>query len=182
MVYLIEQAVKHKGRLTLVGGRCTLPKQSHTTCIREEWTQEAGGKGARLVNLRHWAYKTDRNADPRPTTLGKVTDKRCPEELINQPVLGLYGSPDALFIAEVEGEPYPSDGEAKQCLLIDVRDIKITSTANESKFGAQHDLVLALYDLMLKTPNMTTCDLAEVLEDMSSLRANLIRIQAAATH
>ncbi len=176
-VYVIEQAVKHNGRDTLIGGRCTLPGQSHSACIRDEWAQEAGGKGAMLRKVRHWAYKTDRYADPRVTTLGKVTDKQCPEELINQPVLGLYGSPDAIFIAEVNGTPYPSDGEAKRCFLVDVHDIKITATAEESNFGAQHDLVLALYALTLKNPRMSTRNIANALEDMSSLRAYLIRMQ-----
>lgn len=177
MVYLIEQTIKHNGRLTLIGGRCTLPKQSHTTCIREEWTQEAGGKGAELVNLRHWVYKTDRSADPRVTTLGKVTDNQCPEELRGQPVLGLYGSPDAIFIAEVAGQPYPNDGEAKQCILIDVRDIKITTTAEESKFGAQHDIVLALYAHKLENPNMPTSKYAKALENMALARQRICLVQ-----
>ncbi len=175
-VYVIEQAKKHNGRLTLVGGRCELPAQDHETCIKEEWVQEAGGKGATLTGLRFWLAKNDRFADPRKTTLGKVTSNQCPKRLINQPVLGLYGCPDAIFIAAVEGEPYPNDGEAKQCLLIDVREIVITETPEQSKFGAQHDLLLALYRQYLD--RKIYFEPVEPISDMADFRRSLLFSQS----
>lgn len=178
-VYCIEQAVKHNGRLTLIGGRRELPAQNHRTCIEEEWVQEAGGKGATLSRLTQFLTKSDPFADPRQTTLGKVTSNQCPKELSNQPVLGLYGCPDVIFLAQVEGEPYPNDGEAKQCVLIDIRDLVITETAEQSKFGAQHDLLLGLYRRYLDRKFQTT---HELLEDLTEVRQSLLKIQTNGWH
>src|SRR4029453_19392287 len=97
-VCVIEQVKKHGGRLTLVGGRVELPAQDHMTCALVEWDQEAGGKGAILVNPRLWAVKTDPKADIRESTLGKLTHELCPEELRAVPVHGHYGVPDRLHI------------------------------------------------------------------------------------
>lgn len=179
-VWLIEQAKKHRGRLTLVGGRCELPKQTHETCINEEWQQEAGGEGpdgtaAELTCLQYFLTKNDRFADPRQTTLGKVTGGNCPKELLDQPVLGLYGSPDAIYLGRVIGTPYPNDGEAKQCVLFDIRQLVITETADESKFGAQHDLLLGLYRRFL---DRKFAGQIEMLSDMNELRRSLLSIQA----
>jgi|GEM_PF-2960061 len=174
-VSLIEQAKKHRCRLTLIGGRCELPGQSHETCIQEEWVQEAGGKGAELTFLTYFLTKNDRFADPREVTLGKLTSGKCPQELIDLPVLGLYGSPDAIYMARVKGTPYPNDGEAKQCIWFDVRELVITETADESKFGAQHDLLLGLYRRFLDRKFQGT---HEMLTDMNDLRRSLLQIQA----
>ncbi len=179
-VWVIEQAKKHRGRLTLVGGRCELPGQSHETCITEEWQQEAGGNGpdgiaAELTCLQYFLTKNDRFADPRETTLGKLTSGKCPKKLLNQPVLGLYGSPDAIYLGRVIGTPYPNDGEAKQCLLFDIRELVITETADQSKFGAQHDLLLGLYRRFVDRKFHGT---NEMLTDMNELRSSLLSIQA----
>lgn len=174
LVYVIRQAKKHMKRLTLVGGRCELPEQSHLDCIRDEWIQEAGGKGATLKRLRHWASKTDRYADPRESTLGKLAGKNCPTHLINEPALGLYGSPDEIYLAEVNGTPHPSDGEATECLAFDVRDIRITTEPVDSQFGAQHDLVLALYCRHLAKHIRI---IHEDLSDMAKLRLTLLHLQ-----
>lgn len=176
LVWLIEQAVKHKGRWTLVGGRCTLPGQDHETCILEEWAQEAGGKGAVLKHLRPWIIKNDRAADPRKTTLGKVTDNQCPKRLINQAVLGLYGCPDQIYLGQVEGEPYPSDGEAKRCFIFDTRELVITETAEESKFGANHDVVLGLYRRWLDGRKIDVYD--EAITSVADIRQSLLQLQA----
>lgn len=141
----------------------------------EEWGQEAGGKGAELDNLLYFVTKCDDNADRRVTTLGKVTSGNCPKHLFEQPVLGLYGCPDAIYIARVLGEPYPNDGEAKQCVLFDIRDLVITETEAESKFGAQHDLLLGLYRRFLDRKFVGT---HEMLTDMNKLRRELLQIQA----
>lgn len=174
LVYLIRQAKKHKKRMTLVGGRCELPDQTHLDCIRDEWKQEAGGQNATLKNLRHWATKTDRDADPRETTLGKLTGNKCPKKLINQPVLGLYGCPDEIYLAEVDGTPFPSDGEATECILYDVRDLLISADESYSEFGAQHDLLLALYCRHLNGKPVDH----NFLSDMFRLRIKLLEFQA----
>ena len=88
---------------------------------------------------------------------------------------GLYGSPDAVYIARVKGTPYPNDGEAKQCIWFDVRELVITETADESKFGAQHDLLLGLYRRFLDRKFHGT---HEMLTDMNDLRRSLLQIQA----
>lgn len=174
-VYLIEQAVKHDGKQTLVGGRREFPGQSHAECAIDEWDQEAGGKGATLINLRFWLDKKDLSVDVRKGTLGQFAGKTCPKHLVNEPAIGLYGSPDAIYIAAVQGTPHPKDGEAKQCLLMDVRDLVITETAEQSKFGAQHDLLLGLYRYYLDKNQYVGS--GTNLEDMSKLRTFLLEWQ-----
>src|SRR4029453_11739283 len=134
---------------TLVGGRVELPAQDHMTCALVEWDQEAGGKGAILVNPRLWAVKTDPKADIRESTLGKLTHELCPEELRAVPVHGHYGVPDCLYIAPVLGTPAPKDGEAKRCFYFDIRELDVTETMEQSRFGANHDLILEVYRLSL---------------------------------
>lgn len=149
-VNVIEQTKKHKGRLTLVGGRVELPRQNHLQCIHDEWDQEAGGMGATLKDCRLWAIKTDPYSDVRTSTLGKLTHETCAPELFQVPVTGHYGAPDHLFVASVVGTPYPKDGEAKRCFYFDVRNLTITEDEADSQFGAQQDLILAVYRLHLE--------------------------------
>lgn len=174
-VCVIEQNGKHKGRLTLVGGKVSMPKQTHLECALEEWDQEAGGKQAKLSEVALWAVKTDEHSDVRPATLGKLTHDLCPEELRSLPVIGHYGAPDYLYLAKVEGEPFPFDGEAKSCKFIDVRDVKWTATEAESRYGAQHDLILMVYRLYLAGRPVDNRDFA----DFRALRANLRDLLAA---
>ncbi len=168
-VCVIEQNGKHKGRLTLVGGKVIMPAQTHLECALEEWDQEAGGKQAKLHDVTLWAVKTDAHSDVRPATLGKLTHDLCPAGERSLPVIGHYGVPDYLYLAKVEGEPYPLDGEAKSCIFIDVRDVKWTATEAESRYGAQHDLILMVYRLYLSGRPVALADFA----DFSALRANL---------
>ncbi len=174
-VCVIEQNGKHKGRLTLVGGKVIMPKQTHLECALEEWDQEAGGKQAKLHDVALWAVKTDAHSDVRPATLGKLTHDLCPEELRATPVTGHYGCPDYLYVAKVEGEPYPFDGEAKSCKFIDVRDVPWTATEAESRYGAQHDLILMVYRLHLAGRPVEIGDFA----DFRALREKLRDLLAA---
>lgn len=168
-VCVIEQNGKHKGRLTLVGGKVIMPEQTHEQCALDEWDQEAGGKSAKLVDVSLWAIKTDAHSDVRSATLGKLTHDRCPEELRSTVVTGHYGCPDYLYLAKVEGEPFPFDGEAKSCKFIDVRDVAWTATEAESRYGAQHDLILMVYRLWLSGRPVDLSDFA----DFRALRAKL---------
>ncbi len=174
-VCVIEQNGKHKGRLTLVGGKVIMPEQTHEQCALEEWDQEAGGKQAKLFDTSLWAIKTDAHSDVRPSTLGKLTHDLCPESLRSTPVTGHYGCPDYIYLAKVEGEPYPFDGEAKSCKFIDVRDIPWTETEAESRYGAQHDLILMVYRLWLSGRPVDISDFA----DFRALRAKLRELLAA---
>lgn len=167
--WVIEQNGKHKGRLTLVGGKVIMPEQTHEQCALEEWDQEAGGKGAKLHDVKLWAVKTDAHSDVRQATLGKLTHDLCPESLRATVVTGHYGCPDYLYLAKVEGEPFPFDGEAKSCKLIDVRDVPWTETEAESRYGAQHDLILMVYRLWLSGRPVDVSDLT----DFRALRAKL---------
>lgn len=173
-VCVIEQNGKHKGRLTLVGGKVIMPSQTHLQCALEEWDQEAGGKQAKLHDVALWAIKTDAHSDVRPATLGKLTHDLCPAAERSLPVTGHYGVPDYLYLAKVEGEPYPLDGEAKSCIFIDVRDVKWTATEAESRYGAQHDLILMVYRLYLAGRPVDFADFA----DFRALRANLRELLA----
>lgn len=167
--WVIEQNGKHKGRLTLVGGKVIMPEQTHEQCALEEWDQEAGGKGAKLHDMKLWAVKTDAHSDVRQATLGKLTHDLCPESLRAAVVTGHYGCPDYLYLAKVEGEPFPFDGEAKSCKLIDVRDVPWTETEAESRYGAQHDLILMVYRLWLSGRPVDVSDFT----DFRALRAKL---------
>lgn len=167
--WVIEQNGKHKGRLTLVGGKVIMPEQTHEQCALEEWDQEAGGKGAKLHDLKLWAVKTDAHSDVRQATLGKLTHDLCPEALRATVITGHYGCPDYLYLAKVEGEPFPFDGEAKSCKLIDVRDVPWTATEAESRYGAQHDLILMVYRLWLSGRPVDVSDFT----DFRALRAKL---------
>ena len=172
-VCVIEQIVKHAGRLTLVGGRREMHHHSHIQTARAEWKEEAGGKGARLTNVRLWAVKTDEHTDVREVTLGKVTFDRCPQAMHAQPVLAHYGAPDYIYLATVKGEPYPSDGEASRCIFVDVRNIATpTASETDSKFGAQHDLILLVYLLNLLGRPVESTDFA----DFTKLRSRLIKL------
>jgi hypothetical protein len=173
-VCVIEQNGKHNDRLTLVGGKVIMPEQTHEQCAYEEWDQEAGGRSAKLKGLSLWAVKTDEHSDVRPTTLGKLTHDLCPAELRTLPVVGHYGAPDYIYLANVEGEPYPLDGEAKQCIFIDVREVEVTETEKESRFGAQHDLILAVYRLYLEGRPVDNRDFS----DFTLLRRMLLSKQS----
>ena len=173
-VNLIEQTEKHKGRFTIVGGRQELPLQSAEQCARDEYDQEAGGKGSTLRNLRLWTVKTDPNSDVRQSTLGKLCNYTCAPEHNDIPVIGHYGTPDYLWLATVEGTPHPKDGEAKRCFYFDVRDIVITENEKDSKFGAQQDLILAVYRYALERGRQVeTSDFANFV----NLRERLLRVQ-----
>lgn len=174
-VCVIEQNGKHKGRLTLVGGKVIMPAQTHLECALDEWDQEAGGKQAKLHDVALWAVKTDAHSDVRPATLGKLTHDLCPEELRATPVTGHYGCPDYIYVAAVKGEPYPFDGEAKSCKFIDVRDVPWTATEAESRYGAQHDLILMVYRLHLAGRPVEIGDFA----DFRALREKLRDLLAA---
>ena len=172
-VCVIEQAWKHASRLTLVGGRREMHQHTHAETAVTEWAEEAGGKGAKLVDLKLWAVKTDAHSDVRETTLGKVTFGRCPESMADQPVVAHYGAPDFIYIGKVDGEPFPSDGEASQCLFIDIRNIPTpTDDERKSPFGAQHDLILLVYLLELHGRPMTNVDFA----DFRHLRMTLAKL------
>jgi hypothetical protein len=174
-VCVIEQTKKHNSRLTLVGGRVELPRQTHLSCICDEWEQEAGGKGAKIEGVSLWAIKTDPYSDVRISTLGKLTHDTCPVEHRDLPVTGHYGVPDHLYLATVSGTPYPKDGEAKRCFFFDVRNLKITDDEKDSQFGAQHDLVLAVYRLFLSGRAVVADDFA----DFVALRKKLPALLAA---
>lgn len=174
-VCLIQQAKKHRQRKTLVGGKRT-GSDSHEDTAIGEFSQEAGGKGATLLDVKLWAIKTDRLADVRTVTLGRATDDLCPSELASLEVIAHYGYPDYLYIAAVEGTPAPKDGEAKNVVWMDVRDIVITECEEDSTFGAQHDLILALYRYALEG-DARVGDLAIHLSDMNALRTLLLSMQ-----
>lgn len=174
-VCLIQQAKKHRERKTLVGGKRT-GGDSHEETAVGEFFQEAGGKGAQLEDVRLWAIKTDRLADVRTVTLGRATDDLCPSELRDLEVVAHYGYPDYFYVASVVGTPYPKDGEAKAVVWMDVRDIVITEREEDSQFGAQHDLVLALYRYTLEGRSLG--DLAILLADCKALRKLLLSLQS----
>ncbi|MBC7999461.1 MAG: hypothetical protein IAF58_16030, partial [Leptolyngbya sp.] len=60
----------------------------------------------------------------------------------------------------------------KQCLFIDVRDVIVTASEGESRYGAQHDLILVAYRLSLQGRPIDNRDFA----DFRALRADLIRL------
>lgn len=164
-VCVIEQTSKHGGRLTLVGGRREMHQHTHQQTAIAEWAEEAGGKGATLFDVKLWAVKTDEHSDVRETTLGKVTFNRCPESMADQPVVAHYGAPDFIYLAKVQGEPFPSDGEASQCLFIDIRNIPTpTDDERQSPFGAQHDLILLVYLLELQGRSLANTDFADFVQ------------------
>jgi hypothetical protein len=154
-----------------VGGRVELPGQTHDQCVVAEFAQEAGGKDATLTNLQLWAIKTDPQSDVRESTLGKLTHKTCPRELADVPVVGHYGAPDYIYLADVVGEPYPCDGEATKCEFVDVRQITCTETEAESLYGAQQDLVLIVYRMFLQGRQVEIEDFT----DFQKLRAKLLK-------
>ncbi len=129
-----------------------------------------------MISPKLWAVKCDPNSGLRKTTLGKLTHSTCPEALRNVPVFGHYGVPDSIFLGAVEGTPHPNDGEAKGFFKYDVRNIQITATEEESKFGANHDLILAVYRLELAGCRI---DKAEAFSDLAKLRRKLPKLLAA---
>lgn len=148
-IAVIEQAQKHSGRLTLVGGKIT-GNTTPLACCLEEFDQEVGGKGANLVAPTLWTIKTDLQADVRVVTLKKATDGLCPDTMADVKVLAQYGVPDFIFIGATDGELAPKDGEAKSVKWLDCRTVKVSSSASESMFGAKHDLLICAYASLLE--------------------------------
>ncbi len=169
-VAVIEQSEKHNGRFTLVGGKLT-GDFTPEMCAEEEFDQEVGGKAAKLISPTRLTVKTDRMADPRVVSLKKATDGLCPDTLAGLKVLALYGVPDYIFVGTVEGELAPKDGEAKRVEWIDVRNVKVTATAAESIFGAQHDLLLIAYCRHLQGTPIDPL----ALSDLAAYREALLR-------
>ncbi|MBI5171737.1 MAG: NUDIX hydrolase [Candidatus Melainabacteria bacterium] len=169
-VWVLRPTAKHNGKLVLPGGKIELhAKQSPRQCAIDEFNQEAGGQGAYLKDLKLFALRFDPYGDVREVSLAKVTNESGPPEDKNKPVIAYYGTADSIFLAEVIGVPAPKDGEAKEFLRIDVREIESSATPEESRFGAQHDLVLLLYRLYLDGRPVQLED----LEDLAALRAKL---------
>lgn len=169
-VWVLRPTAKHNGKLVLPGGKIELhAKQSPRQCAIDEFNQEAGGQGAYLKNLQLFALRSDPYGDVRNVNLSKVTNASGPEEDKTKPVIAYYGTADSIFLAEVIGVPAPKDGEAKEFLRLDVRQIECSATPEESRFGAQHDLVLLLYRLHLAGRPVQLQD----LEDLTALRAKL---------
>lgn len=169
-VWVLKPTNKHNGRLVLPGGKIELQAhQSPRQCALDEFDQEAGGNGACLQNLKLFAVRTDPYGDVRSVSLAKVTNESGPEQDQDKTVVAFYGTADSVFLGEVIGTPAPKDGEAKQFYRIDVREIECAATPDESKFGAQHDLILLLYRLYLSGRPVALED----LEDLTALRAKL---------
>lgn len=170
LVCVLVHAAKHQGRMTMPGGKCTGGK-THRECALEEFDQEVGGLGASLLNLRLLAIKYDLLADVRKTTLGRATDYLCPQAEAEEEVTALYGCPDHIFVAEVQGEPSPKDGEAKSTLWFDVRTLVIAPNSAESAFAAEHDLILHLYRKSLEGRPVSNTDML----DMRKLRSSILQ-------
>jgi hypothetical protein len=158
-VLFFEPTAKHGGKLVLPGGRVE-PPAGYRKTVLDEFDQEVGGKGAKIVagTLKEWALKSDLYADVRHgtiITLGKLVhgvfqpslSKTELETVSNLPVVGLYGSPDMIFTAEYEGEAHPSDGEAKRCVLVDPVSIKIPADPADTEYGAGHALYVVVWFL-----------------------------------
>lgn len=149
LVWAIQhQLTKHNGRLTFPGGKCT-GGVSHLQCAENEWDEEVGGKGSKVVALDLFATRTDPNADVRRVTWKKATDGHCPADRATELVTAHYGSPDLIYTGIVTGVPTPKDGEARACVLVDVRSLRPTRDEEDSTFGAQHDLIAMVYRLVL---------------------------------
>jgi hypothetical protein len=191
LIWLMEPEEKHNGRWILLGGRAKARKpgrmsssgvrllpsfQTPMQCLRAEFTEEAGGAGATMISPKLWAIKCDPNSGLRKTTLGKLTHNTCPEPLRNVPVFGHYGVPDSIFTGGVKGTPHPNDGEAKGFFKYDVRKVEVTASEQESKFGANHDLIVAVYRLELAGCQINK---AEAFSDLTKLRRTLPKLLAA---
>lgn len=170
-VLVIEQAQKHRGRFTLVGGKRS-GDNSHDQCAVNEFREEVGGRNATIDSLSLWAIKTDARSDTRVVSLKKASDGYCPEELNEVQVKASYGCPDYIYTGTVNGAPHPNDGEAKSVVFLDVRNIRVSDTADESRFGAQHDLILAVYRLYLDGRPVKLTDFT----DLVALRLELISL------
>ncbi len=177
-----HQPTKHNGRRTLVGGKfklrgVTTPlEQAHT-----EWAEEAGGAGATLENVELWAIKLDHNADVRQVPLKKSTDGDCPSWLEGVTTTAYFGTPDRIYTATVKGTPAPVTGEGDdlaesvKCEWVDVRSLQLTCEEHQSKFGAQHDLIMKVYCHVLE--GRWTLKPGD-FEDFEALRLRLLEMQA----
>lgn len=166
---LQHQPTKHNGRKTAPGGKATggVPNEQ---CAHDEFGQEMGGKGATLDKLTLFAVRMDLNADVRQVTLKKATDGFCPPEREGEMVMAHYGAPDFIYTATVCGEPAPNDGEAVKVEWFDVRDLRPTELEKDSAFGAQHDLLLLVYRLVLDGAYVDDFDFG----NFTNLRAQLL--------
>ncbi len=176
-VWVLKPTAKHNGKLVLPGGKIELHTgQTPRQCAIDEFSQEAGGQGAYLENLKLFALRSDPYGDVREVSLAKVTNESGPKEDRNKPVIAYYGAADSIFLAAVIGVPAPKDGEAKEFLQINVCEIACSKTPEESRFGAQHDLILLLYRLYLSGRPVQLDD----LEDLTALRKRLPTLLAEA--
>lgn len=147
-VCVIRHAKKHDGKLTLPGGRKE-PGEDPRVRAEIEFDEEAGGTNEDRVVLgtpKLVFAACCPNRDIREAKFGKLTFNRCPEEMRELTVKGIYGAPDFVFAARIlSGTPAPRDGEAKECLFVDAQEVTVPEHAEESEFGAGHDLILALW-------------------------------------
>lgn len=137
---------KHDGKPVLCGGRLDLAKKElPIACATREWDEEMGGRGATLVNLQHWATRTDPYAEPRHTTLPKVIEGYSNQVIGHPPITAYYACPDFIFTAQVNGEPWPNDNEAEECFWFDLRKLQIPANPRDDMFGGQHVLILGMW-------------------------------------
>ncbi len=128
--------------MRLNGKRCPI------TQLHEEWKEEAGGRQAQLDRLNLWAVRCDPFSNTRYIPLSRATDGQCSPELSDLTVRAFCEMPEMIYTALVFGDPAPipgPDAEAERCEWIDTRGLVITEREEDSRFGVQHDLVLAVY-------------------------------------
>ncbi len=162
---------KHPGKTWgLVGGKLKLKdRQTARDCILTEFQEEAGGQGARLVNLRRMVIATYPYRDMRNVSLARATDKSGPAQDADHPVVACYGAVDTVWIATVLGTPAPKDGETKAYESLDVRKIHCAPTQADSLFCAGHDLFILGYYLRLLGVELDEDDYS----DFENLRARI---------
>jgi hypothetical protein len=190
VLFIRHQKNKHGGKLTLVGGKYPLRKQiSALAQLLIEWWEEAGGDNATLLNPELWAIKTDHRSGHRFVTLEKATDGDCPRWLRKLRVEAFFGVPDRLFAAMVQGNPAPNHAhegggkpedlaEARDCVWIDTRTIRLTADKNASGYGAQHDLVAKVWCYVLDGRMAIAID---TFDDFDALRERLLSMQSSET-
>jgi len=147
--FFVGKSRKHP-RFVLPGGKVEKGETNETAVTREVFEET----GRQVKNLRHLGFRLDPTGDTRNTTLRALESaeytiaknggaKIQPDD----PVLALYGVPDALYICTASEEVWNPTDEFAESRWMDVEEVC------SDCLSAGHDVYALWYVWMLEHPN-----------------------------
>lgn len=138
-IVVMESGPKHGGKYILPGGCVDIGERTMQTAERE-LLEETGLTG---THFSFFFLEDAPKRDVRTHSLQRYAGDSWPADMQDIPVTA-YFCMDAVYTCEVEGEPFPADGEAAQVFYMDAREVK------EEDFAVGHGAYVKKYVEMVE--------------------------------